>query len=883
MKKFIKKLSLISLATIGAISVASCGNSNDNGSDTGADTTSGSSTTTSSTTTEDTYHDVDHKSVDNGTVTVAVQNDAQRYSYSNASYSERTKILGLLEKYAVENNITGLTLYGNGTFVGYSDRISSPTDWNYISGYGFGVLSEGNITADMEKENNSNWKRYYHTYETDKPATLNYMNDQGSVVGDLASYVQGSYFGTRIDEEDSSKYRWMGDLAQDDLNGFGTGLIQPVDSNDDNMATEFKFKLKNTVKYTTLSSNSTFAKYNNTSAVADDYITPYKLYFSQYISFVRAKDTFGTSSEFVGAQDYYNATKDAKTWADMDAAWDATMKDTLWVDSEGYMHIKYKQAHTLFYAMYECSNFMFAPVPKAFLSDLQSVGSYDNVADAAKGAWMNVTDNTHGSLTPVDTCLSSGAYAVEQWSDTALVFKRSNRDDLGEGMYNIAGIHFAILTSAKTDEEAAYKEFQSGTLDAAGVPSTMLAEERSKSYVHQTSDSTTYKINYNTCDAERWEELFGTNGTITQTSQDSYWDLKPAMANNDFVKALSYSLDRKTIAETYGVTASNNYFGNGYYSNPETGEIYNTTKEHKDAVASLNPEGTDEYGYSLTLAQEYFTKAAKTLTAAGDYNSGDTVKIEIAWQTQSQVDRYGQTLKSMFENAFNTSDAHNQYGLTLEISNFACAVWSDVYYKKMMVGQFDLAFGSISGNALNPLNFLEVLKSDNSSGFTLNWGPDTNAVDETMVYDGQAWSFDALWQAADSSCLVYNGAKAEYVDSALESSKYNSNGTRTTKIKYAEYTGSKYRAVVKGAQVSVYDQKGKTIEISDDDYTVTVADGYITVETKAGIEVGSCLMEVEVYYDVEVLDADGTWSVVDANQVSSSNSYAIVTGEAVKD
>ena len=98
------------------------------------------------------------------------------------------------------------------------------------------------------------------------------MNDQGSVVGDLASYVQGSYFGTRIDEEDSSKYRWMGDLAQDDLNGFGTGLIQPVDLNDDNMATEFKFKLKNTVKYTTLSSNSTFAKYNNTSAVADDYM-----------------------------------------------------------------------------------------------------------------------------------------------------------------------------------------------------------------------------------------------------------------------------------------------------------------------------------------------------------------------------------------------------------------------------------------------------------------------------------------------------------------------------------------------------------------------------------------------------------------------------------
>ena len=42
-------------------------------------------------------------------------------------------------------------------------------------------------------------------------------------------------------------------------------------------------------------------------------------------------------------------------------------------------------------------------------------------------------------------------------------------------------------------------------------------------------------------------------------------------------------------------------------------------------------------------------------------------------------------------------------------------------YNLMKQGQFDLGFGSISGNSLNPLNFLEVLKSDNSSTFTLNW------------------------------------------------------------------------------------------------------------------------------------------------------------------
>jgi hypothetical protein len=76
-----------------------------------------------------------------------------------------------------------------------------------------------------------------------------------------------------------------------------------------------------------------------------------------------------------------------------------------------------------------------------------------------------------------------------------------------------------------------------------------------------------------------------------------------------------------------------------------------------------------------------------------------------------------------------------------------------------MKGRFDLAFGAISGNTYNPLNFLEVLKSDNSSGFTLNWGSDTSVIDEKypIVYDGNKFSFDALWTVADHGGIVENG------------------------------------------------------------------------------------------------------------------------------
>ena len=68
-------------------------------------------------------------------------------SYVAASYEERTVILGILEKYAVDNFLTGLTIYGNGGYVMYDERVNPGTgDWtNYIPGYGFGVLAEGDL------------------------------------------------------------------------------------------------------------------------------------------------------------------------------------------------------------------------------------------------------------------------------------------------------------------------------------------------------------------------------------------------------------------------------------------------------------------------------------------------------------------------------------------------------------------------------------------------------------------------------------------------------------------------------------------------------------------------------------------------------------------
>jgi hypothetical protein len=133
---------------------------------------------------------------------------------------------------------------------------------------------------------------------------------------------------------------------------------------------------------------------------------------------------------------------------------------------------------------------------------------------------------------------------------------------------------------------------------------------------------------------------------------------------------------------------------------------------------------------------------------------------------QTDIKEYGEDIKSYFERAFN-DDAVCGGKVKLEVLQDAVTNWEDVYNVWMMKGQFDLGFGAISGNTYNPLNFLEVLKSDNSSSFTLNWGTDTSKVDEKnpIIYDGKKWSFDALWEVADHGGIVENGEKIDPVRS----------------------------------------------------------------------------------------------------------------------
>ena len=249
-------------------------------------------------------------------------------SYVAASYEERAEILGILEKYAVKNNLTGLTLYENGGYVMYHPSVVKGTN-TYIPGYGFGILTEGYLNADLEGETNAAWKRYYHTFQTEDPASVNYMNDKGSVVGDLQGYITSSYFGTQMNETKDG-YEWVN--VQSNSN-----RPVAVNANEDGLATIYKLEVKvgSAYKYNTLTTNPTLAAFNGREVALEDYVTPYKIYYTSAYAMARGSENLDGAGSIKGSAEYYEASAEGFN----QAAWDKIGIKATTEDGKAYLMI----------------------------------------------------------------------------------------------------------------------------------------------------------------------------------------------------------------------------------------------------------------------------------------------------------------------------------------------------------------------------------------------------------------------------------------------------------------------------------------------------------------------------------------------------------------
>ena len=760
------------------------------------------------------------------------------YSFIGKSNAEKTEILGILEAYAVRNGITGISLFENGGYVMYSDRVTLGTE-NYIPGYGFGVLAEGNITADLASETNPDWKRYYHTWNASDPGTANYLNDQGSEVADFYGYIGGSFFTTFMNESKDG-YDWVPELANTKPEALDADYAST------GMSKKWRFEVKtgaDGLKYSTNSAMGNRKAFNNRPVELEDYITPFKLLLTKSNGYFRGSELANTTTgAIVGAKAYYESTAEqSMEEADFSKVGIRVYEE----NGKSYFEYEYTTPQTAFYSMYYITSSLYMPIPMEFLS-LVTPANYLGFNEAK-------------TETPVDNSLSLGSYVLETWnSEQEVVYKKNPNYVFADTKYAIPGVHINILPAANEDTEAGLKEFLAGNTDSSGIPQTRLEEFKSDPRTRHTTGDSNFKLNVNATDEETWEYLFGENGVVAQTPKSDYWKVEPALGNDHFVKALSLSIDRVSFADARGSIASVDYLSSNYMSDPENGISYSTTQAHKKAVAYLL-ENTDGCGYNLELAREYFKVALAELEADGKYVAGTKdnptkIEIEIGWQYANNEDNYHKEIEQYLESAFNDeSVSGGKY--QLDVVFWVGEQWSDIYYNKMMLGQYDLGFGSINGNSLNPLDFVSVLSSDQaiSGSFTLNWGKDTNDVDaDIIVYEGQRWSYDALWTAANSVAVVVDGENANATTMELVSQTANEDGSYTSVMEVTNLYTDLLEVTIDDIVMCWYAGSYKEVSVLDV-AQVTEENGVYTVTVTTDAETAAAYagdMGFDIYYSI---------------------------------
>ena len=637
-------------------------------------------------------------------------------NFANNPLEDRSEILRLLEKYTLENFLGGIPYRDNSGFVLYHDRLEIPTD-NYVVGYGFGV-GEALITAPLAHEEiTPAHQMYYHSWQSTDPGYINYMNSKESVAGDLYGMVTASYWSTKFND-DKTGYEWYPLLAD--------GVERPVPLNLDpetGMASEWKVPVivGGDLKYNTLSDLPAVKAFDGRAVALEDYLTPFKLMLDN--KWVRSTDIGSYSSGFVGVEGYLKAT--APDWSTVGIQLHET---------ENAIVFKFRTPKTPFKAMYNLASSLFSPIPMDFIN---AIGGPDEYGKSN-----------------IDNTLSIGAYTLELWdNDKEVVFKK-NPNYIEADKYTHQGYVYSILK----DNNVAFQEFLDGKLDSAGVPSEQLQTYKTDPRARQTVGDTVWKLQVNAADEALWDQLFGENGTASAGSE---WELKPVMSNRDFLYGLYFSLDREALALATGSRPAQAFLSDNYMIDAEAGVSWRLSDEGKAVTADLLPETS---GFSRALASEFFSDAMDDLVAAGKYVRGtknDPTKISIGlhFQTESQIASEGAELARMIEGTFN--DAVE--GFTLELDMYATAVWSDPYYAAM-AGEFDMAFGSISGNPLDPIDFMDTVRSDDSSGFTLSWGTDTSLPSRALEFKGEVYSFDALQRAGLGLTVVEAGKEATLLD-----------------------------------------------------------------------------------------------------------------------
>lgn len=656
---------------------------------------------------------------DSGTTEV-VAADGTR-DFSAASYSEQSKILGALEKYAMDNHLAGVPVCDDGGLVMFNPRVTLPTT-TYVANFGFGT-GYGSLKTPLsaEIEPTEAWRSYYHDWTTTDTGTFNAMNASGSDVADFQAMFAASLYGTRLDDNKEG-YHWVNELAKQ--------APVPLDDNGNEDATlttskKWRYYVHNNEEgYVYNTPSTTYAAYSGRKIMLDDYITPYKLTLDN--KWYRATDLGGDSYGFAGCKNY----KKGDDWSTVGIQANA---------EKGSIDVEFNTVKTQFKAMYGVSDSTFSPIPQEFV-DAVTLANFEKVGTNAD------------PYQDVDNVLSTGAYMPSYWEVGKTVVYKKNPLYFDAAKINYEGYKFVIIDSV----ENAFTDFLAGKIDSCAVPTKLVSQYKTDARTLKTLGSTVMKLNNNACTVDQWNHLFGPNGIVyPHAASYTGYTPKAIMSNANFLDGVYFAMNRAEWATQSGHNAAMAFLSDAYMVDPQSGKGFRNSDDGKAVTADRSPETN---GYDVELAGQLFKKAVSEEEAKGTIKAGDKLTIIATYMYQTHIDNIGTYVKKWVDAAWAASGVTD---VTLDWqSQLGGATYNDAY-NKIMRGETDFMWGAIQGSALDPLNIMNVVCTDNRGGLTLNWGKDTSYADPTLVYANEYYSYDALWSSAFGPTTVTKGAEAK--------------------------------------------------------------------------------------------------------------------------
>jgi oligopeptide transport system substrate-binding protein len=386
------------------------------------------------------------------------------------------------------------------------------------------------------------------------------------------------------------------------------------------------------------------------------------------------------------------------------------------------------------------------------------------IFDSLKNTTGTLVTTSYG--TSFDSYKAYGPYKLTSFEkDKQIKFERNTNwygwtDGKHNGQYQATNIVMDVIPS----HETALLAFQKGELDTITLEQADMSKYGYSDYILHTPETYTKRLVFdsNVEDLTKLETAAGDGNN------------KKILAEKDFRKALSLSIDRKKFCNeaTSGHEPAFGLLNNLYYYDVENDptSIYRNTDEAKKAIvdlygleygtgktyADLNAAYKAVTGLDVTAAKALFTSAYTAAIADGNYTDGQSIKLNIGLSDKTLAPSIAE-IKVLNENvAAATAGTPLEGKITFEGKSYN---GDTTRYDAINGGAIEISDCAWGGAAFWPFSGFDVYTGANgykynevrswdpkNTSLTLNYDFDSNGTAEDMTktyYDWEASLTDA--------------------------------------------------------------------------------------------------------------------------------------------